>query len=204
MNNSFSGFIRVSCFILALFVPAAWSQTGLGAGTTQAPGPPPQNMPPQPGPPQIGSINYVEGDASVANNPARPGLVLGRDQILTTRTGKVEVLLTPGVFLRLGDNSAVRMVSPDLATTRVELQKGRALVDVAEISKENDIRVDQNGASTKLLKPGLYEFDADHAQVRVFKGKADVEDANEKTNVGDKHQITLMAGVRLKASDFEP
>jgi hypothetical protein len=101
-------------------------------------------------------------------------VVLEKDQLLTTQVGKVEVLLTPGVFLRLGENSSVKMVSPDLANTRVELQKGRTLVEVIQIRKENDLRIDQIGASTRILKIGLYDFDADHAQVRVFKGSAEV------------------------------
>lgn len=125
-----------------------------------------------------GSINYVEGQAFIGTIPVAPGaigsLVLEKDQTLTTQAGKVEILLTPGVFLRVAENSSVKMVSPDLAKTKVELVKGRAFVEVLEIRKANDIRIDQNGVSTKLLKKGLYEFDADHAQVRVFKGEANL------------------------------
>jgi hypothetical protein len=99
----------------------------------------------------------------------------------------VEILLTPGVFLRVAENSSVKMVSPDLANTRIQLDKGRALVEVIDIHNQNDIRIDQNGASTKLLKNGLYDFDADHAQIRVFKGKAEVSIANQKVTLKDKH-----------------
>ena len=107
-------------------------------------------------PPTLGSINYIEGQASINGMPLTPNsvgyAVLQRDQVLSTHAGKVEVLLNPGVFLRLDDNSSVRMVSPDLATTRVQLEKGRADVEVLNIRDPNDIRVDQNGASTRLLK----------------------------------------------------
>ena len=43
------------------------------------------------------------------------------------------MLLTPGVYFRLGDNSEVRMVSPGLADTRVELVKGSALLEVDQL-----------------------------------------------------------------------
>jgi hypothetical protein len=161
------------------------------------------------GPPRPGSINYVEGQASIGTNPLARGavgsVVLEKDQTLTTQNGKVEILLTPGVFLRVAENSSVKMISPDLANTRVELEKGRALVEVLQIRKENDIRIDQSGASTKFLKDGLYDFDADRAHVRVFKGKAELlSTGDQKVTLKENREVALNAGGKLKANDFEP
>jgi hypothetical protein len=154
-----------------------------------------------------GAINYVEGDAAIDNQPLNPDAVgpveLQKGQVLTTQAGKVEILLTPGVFLRVADNSTVKMVSPDLANTEVELDKGRAMAEVTDISKNNNIRVDQNGASMQLLKKGLYDFDAFHNQVRVFKGKADVFLNNQKIGLGDNRGLTLTGGGKLKAQSFD-
>jgi hypothetical protein len=161
-----------------------------------------------PRPPRPGSINYVEGHASIGTNALTPGavgsVVLEKDQLLTTQAGKVEVLLTPGVFLRVADNSSVKMVSLDLTDTRVELQKGRALVEVIQIRKENDLRIDQNGATTRILKTGLYDFDADHAQVRVFKGSAEVTAADQEVKLTENRQTALNAGVKPKSQTFDP
>jgi hypothetical protein len=145
----------------------------------------------------------VEGQASIGTMRVTPGVALERDQVLTTQAGKVEILLTPGVFLRVADNSSVKMVSPDLANTRIELDKGRALVEVLQIRNENDIRIDQNGASVKLLKSGLYDFDADHAQVRVLKGKAEVTVANQKVTLTENHEAALSAGTKPKSQSFD-
>ena len=179
---------------------AAWSQT-----QNQTQGPPPF---PQAGPPRPGSINSLEGQVAIGTMPVAPGMVgsviLEKDQTLTTQSGKVEILLTPGVFLRVAENSSVRMISPDLANTRVQLDKGRALVEVIEIRNENDIRIDQSGGSTKLLQKGLYEFDADHAQVRVFKGKAEVTVADQKVNLGENRMTMLVAGAKPKSQSFDP
>jgi len=38
--------------------------------------------------------------------------------------GKAEILLTPGAFLRVGGDSAVKMISPGLTNTQVEVQRG--------------------------------------------------------------------------------
>ncbi len=67
------------------------------------------------------------------------------------------------------------MISPGLADTIMTLQKGRAMVEVAEIRPENNVRIDEDGSSTQLLKAGLYDFDADRGMIRVFDGKAVVQ-----------------------------
>jgi len=186
MNSSRLFLIGILC--AAVFVPrAAW-----GDG---------------PRPARPGSLNYVEGQAAIGPNAlglASIGAVeLGKDQTLTTQTGKAEILLTPGVLLRLADNSAVRMVSPELANTEVEILKGRALVEAVYVAKESNIRVDQNGGSTKILKDGLYDFDADHNQVRVFKGEAEVYVGNQEVKLRERRLVAIGAGGPMKAQGFE-
>jgi ferric-dicitrate binding protein FerR (iron transport regulator) len=124
-------------------------------------------------------------------------------QELATENGKAEILLTPGVFLRLGENSSAKMISPSLTNTEVNLDKGEALVEVGEIHPENDIRIDENGATTRLLKTGLYDFDAAHDQVRVFNGKASVQDGDRDITVKAGHEVDLNASGRLKAQKFD-
>jgi hypothetical protein len=156
---------------------------------------------------QIGAINYVEGSASINGQELGTNsvgsAVLAQGQELTTQTGRVEILLTPGVFLRVDHNGTVKMVSPDLADTKVAVLNGRAMVEVTDISKNNNIRVDLNDTSVQLLKRGLYDFDIDHNQVRVFKGKADVFAGNRTIGVGDNHEVTLASGTQPKSKGFD-
>lgn len=158
-------------------------------------------------PPRPGAINYIEGVANTDGQPLSPQSVgsidLEKGQVVNTLAGKVEILLTPGVFLRLGDNSSAKMVSPDLANTEVALDRGVAMVEVTDISKNNNIRIDLNDASVKLLQKGLYEFDAQKNEVRVFKGKADVFAQNQRVSVGDHHLVALSANTKLKSHDFD-
>src|SRR5580692_3024431 len=102
----------------------------IGAGLTAAPA-----FAAQPARP--GTINYVEGAAYIDGQQLDPKQIgnidLNPGQELTTGAGKAEILLTPGVFLRVDDNSAVRMISPDLTLTQVQIDKGRAGVEVDEI-----------------------------------------------------------------------
>lgn len=174
----------------SLFVPAALAQNTINA--------------------RPGTINYVEGQATLngqvlaANSVGHTELAQG--QTLATTTGKVEVLLTPGVFLRLGDNSAVTMVSPDLTKTEVQVDRGMAQVEVDQLYRQNNLLVDQGPAQATLLKNGLYEFDATANQIRVYDGEAAVspsQNSQKWIKVKGHHQIAV-TGEAVKTQSFNP
>jgi hypothetical protein len=149
-------------------------------------------------PARPGTINYVEGQASIAGQALDAKAIgtaeLRPGQSLDTQSGKAEMLLTPGAFLRLGDNSSLTMLSPSLTDMEVGLDKGRAFVEVAEIHPENNLVITERGGTVRILKTGLYEFDADHSLVRVYEGEAVVPQGNRDVTVKDKHQLVLGGG----------
>src|ERR1700751_4676153 len=145
-----------------------------------------------------GTLNYVEGQVSINGHSVNQSSVgfsaLQMGQLVETGDGKTEILLTPGVFLRVGDNSAVRMISPNLADTEVELVKGRADVEVDQLFKQNDLRVRMKGNEARLLKTGLYAFDSERGTVQVFDGEAEVLPFNGQQKpivVKDGHQLAM-------------
>jgi hypothetical protein len=84
-------------------------------------------------PARPGTLNYVEGQASIDGRQVTARSV-GRAEVepgqyLATGDGKAEMLLTPGVFLRLDKDATVRMVKPDLTHTEVSVEQGRAEVE---------------------------------------------------------------------------
>jgi FecR protein len=153
-----------------------------------------------------GTLNYVEGQVAVAGQTVTSHSVgsvqLEPNQVLETGQGRAEILLTPGVFLRVGDNSAVRLVSPGLADTRVEVLRGQAIVEVAELFKDSNLWVMMNGASTRLEKEGLYAFNATSRLVQVFDGQATVEQADRHIDL--KKGRELVVGGAWKAAHFDP
>ncbi len=153
-----------------------------------------------------GTLNYVEGQVTVAGQTVTSHSVgsvqVEPNQVLETGQGRAEILLTPGVFLRVGDNSAVRLVSPGLADTRVEVLRGQAIVEVAELFKDNNLWVMMNGASTRLEKEGLYAFNATSRLVQVFDGRATVEQDDRHIDLKKGHEFAL--GGPWKATHFDP
>jgi hypothetical protein len=154
-------------------------------------------------PARPGTVNYVEGAAYLDGSPINPrdigNIDLEPGQELTTGAGKAEILLTPGVFLRLGSNSVVKMISPDLTLTQIELEKGRAGVEVDELHDQNNLQIVDAGVSTRLQKIGYYEFDANRPTAMVFKGKAAVEVADGKSRELKDHHELLLAGANNQA-----
>jgi hypothetical protein len=152
-----------------------------------------------------GTLNYVEGQVRVAGQPVTSKSVgsvqLEPNQAIETGRGKAEMLLTPGVFLRIGDDSAVRMVSPELLNTRVQVLRGEAMVEATEVPKDSNIRVLLDGASAKLNKHGVYDFNANAGQVRVFDGKATVERDDQQVKL-KKGRMVALAGP-FKAEKFD-
>jgi hypothetical protein len=154
-----------------------------------------------------GTLNYVEGQASIGNTKLGAKSIgsteLEPGQTLSTGAGKAEFLLTPGVFFRLGDESAVRMISPSLTDTEVELIQGNATVEVTDIHRENDLRVVEDGKSTELVKNGLYDFDAEHHLVRVFDGQVFVQDGGKQVKIKRGREVDFGSGEPLNARKFD-
>jgi len=154
-----------------------------------------------------GTLNYVEGQASVADqqldSESIGSVEVPSGKSLTTQQGKAEILLTPGVFLRLGDNSSAKMVSPSLTNTDLALTKGEAMVEVDEIHPANNIHIEEDGANVRLQKTGLYDFDADHQQLRVLDGKATVLAGDRKATVKGGHELALTTEGKLKSTSFD-
>src|SRR5579863_1864754 len=107
-------------------------------------------------PARPGTVNYVEGQVYLGTQ-SLDGSSVGKVEVdpgetLTTAKGKVEMLLTPGVFVRLGEQSSATMISSGLIDTRISVDQGEVLVEVAEIHPENDLRVLVDEKSTELIK----------------------------------------------------
>src|SRR5713226_3902570 len=90
-----------------------------------------------------GLIHYAEGRVLLDGKPvevkitAFPEIKEGKE--FRTEDGRAEVLLNPGVFLRMGENSAIRMVSNKLSDSRVEFLSGSAVVESSgDLAQKDD------------------------------------------------------------------
>jgi hypothetical protein len=153
-----------------------------------------------------GTINYVEGNALLNGQPLGPGAagytVAQPNEAIETRAGFVEVLLTPGAFVRIGHDSQLVMQSLGLANQQLQVVHGSAMLEVADLVKGTQLQVNMNGGTTQIEKRGLYEFDANQQLVRVLDGKVKVLEGSLVKTVGKGDQIVL-SSVDVKPRGFD-
>jgi len=115
---------------------------------------------------KAGLINHVQGTANVAPLES----VRAGHSIKTGSDGFVEVLLRPGSFLRLGQNSEATIDDTDLATVKVTIVRGPALVEAGErISKDQPITITTENLTTAIIQTGIYRFE--NGTATVIQGK---------------------------------
>ena len=127
---------RLSIILISLAAVSAWGQNAISA--------------------RSGMVNHVEGQVLLDGKTVEPKFgefpQVNNEQILSTGEGRVEVLLTPGVFLRMAENSSFKMLSNKLSDTAVELQSGSAMIEVDELLKDNAITLHFKDATVSLTK----------------------------------------------------
>ena len=141
-----------------------------------------------------GVVQYVQGRALLNDNAVEPKFgqfpEIKENQVLRTEEGRAEILLTPGVFLRMAENSSIRMISTRLTDTRVEVLSGSVMVEsdqaLKDQAKDNAVTLLYKGDTILLVKHGLYRVDTDPARFRVYDGEAIVK--------GESGQLTLKGG----------
>jgi hypothetical protein len=125
-----------------------------------------------------GTLYFFEGSVSLGGQPLEqkfgkfPDLGEGRE--LRTGQGRAEVLLTPGVILRIADNSGIRMVAQQFTDTRVELLCGSAILEVSQTAPDTAVTLIYKQWQVRAPQTGVYRIDADPAQLRVYRGQAEV------------------------------
>lgn len=146
--------------------------------------------------PRPGILNSVQGQVTFDGRPAQARPLrqekLRSGQMIRTRRGKAEMLLTPGSYLRIGRNSEVRMISRSLENTRVKVIKGRALLD-AEADYKHSLVIIMDGTTTRIEKKGIYGFNANQEIVSVLHGKAAVYEDGSRIVLKKKRQLDITA-----------
>jgi hypothetical protein len=125
-----------------------------------------------------GLVNFFEGVVFLDGQPlARKSGTFARmrdGSTLLTESGRAEVLLTPDTYLRIGEDSSIRMIADDIDDTRVELLSGSSMLDSSRAPNGEFVRIVFKDSTIRILKPGHYRMDAEPPQLRVYDGEAEV------------------------------
>ena len=155
---------------------------------------------------RAGGINFVSGDVTFrrkANQQWRGGTsnddLESGDIVRTGADGQVEVLLSPGSYLRAAENTEFELTDNSLDSLRLGLVRGSALVEVSGAGEARvAIRVDTPQARVTMDRKGLYRINVlpdGRVDVLVRKGEAMVgSDAAKPTKVKDGKKVVFSDG----------
>ncbi len=150
---------------------------------------------------QSGLISFSEGEVSLDGMPIEQAFgkfaQMKNGGELVTQNGRAEVMLTPGVYLRLGEDSTVRMVSNHLSDTQVEFLRGAAIVDSKNGSAKTPISILCLAYQVQLREPGRYRFESIPAELRVDSGEAEVLHYGKSTTVDAQSTFSFIGGIKI-------
>lgn len=133
---------------------------------------------------QAGGVNSVIGKVMFTRAgqsqllTAQDDLTAG-DLVTTEGLSQVEVLLNPGSYLRVSENSAFELADNSLANLRVRLIKGSAIVEAMGLDDTVlHITIVTEQAQVVVARRGVYRIDAagDSTELLVRKGRALIDD----------------------------
>jgi hypothetical protein len=155
-----------------------------------------------------GTLHYFDGDVSIdgAAVVAKVGKfpAIKDNSVLKTGLGRAEVLLTPGVFLRLGENSSIKMLDNRLMSTRVEILSGTAMVESNDPEgsvKDPAVTFIYKDYQIQPLKMGVFEVSSEPSQLKVFKGQAAVMAGTSRVVVKDGRLMPFAAALVTEKFD---
>jgi hypothetical protein len=145
-----------------------------------------------------GVIAGVEGKVLIDNDQVQPSVThfpeVKEGAVLRTEDGRVELMLPPGFMLRMGENGTLKMLANRLIDTRVDIQKGSAVVEVDQTKPDYNVAVALKDGVVSLSKAGVYRFDSDPARIKVFRGTATVEIGGQSVMVATGKMLALAGG----------
>jgi hypothetical protein len=120
------------------------------------------------------------------------------DDVLRSTTGRGEILLNPGAFLRVRDHSVVRLLSSSLTEPRFEILSGAVILEVEDFKNATSVTAVWRGVTVSTAKKGVFRLDTNPAALRVYEGEAMVASEGRSIKVG-KGKVLHLGGAWTSA-----
>jgi FecR protein len=144
-----------------------------------------------------GGVNAVTGRAERKPFPSADWSLLSITDDLKTGEivktgfdGRVEMLLNPGSYLRVGENSEFELTDSSLENLEVRLLRGTAIIEATgDDQTDLAINITTPHARMVIIKRGLYRVNVvpgDNTELYVRKGRVMLADTHTKVKEGNK------------------
>lgn len=146
---------------------------------------------------KAGGINAITGQADVHAKGGSDWQQLAitddleaGDRVRTANDGRVEILLNPGSYLRVGGDSEVELSNNTLDNLEVRLLRGTAIVEATGADGlELNINISTPHTKLAIVRQGLYRLNVvpnDATELIVRKGRVILSDSHTKVKGGNK------------------
>ncbi len=147
---------------------------------------------------RAGGVNAVTGRATLRphGNSEWQQLTIKEDLetgdvVRTGLDGRVEMLLNPGSYMRIGENSEFELADSSLENLEVRVIRGTAIVEVTGADDDDQlfIGITTPHARLSIVRRGLYRVNVvpgDTTELIVRKGRVMLEDSHTKVKGGNK------------------
>src|ERR1043165_4669349 len=146
---------------------------------------------------KAGGINAITGGASVHSKGESDWQQLmitddlaAGDRVRTSSDGRVEILLNPGSYLRVGGNSEIELSDNTLTNLEVRLIRGTAIVEATGADGlELNINISTPHTKLAIVRQGLYRLNVvpgGASELKVRKGRVILSDSHTKVKGGNK------------------
>jgi hypothetical protein len=149
------------------------------------------------------SVDGEKGRASFATQ-MREG-----DLLSATAESKAEILMNPGSYIRINENSEVRAVNTDFGAVRFELIKGSVIIEVGEIDKKEPFEIITHHGALTIATMGLYRIDEKGSETlvsvrqgEIYIGSRNDFAANKARKIGRGNVVTLDESQTIDKSDI--
>lgn len=143
---------------------------------------------------KAGGVNYVSGRVYAVSQSGKQKTLIKGDQVesgdtvMTDNTGRAEILLNPGSYIRLAGDTVFKFESSSLEDMALKINRGNAIVEFLAVG-DFSIPVKTPDSVFHLVKSGVYRIDVagDTSNIAVWKGKV-------RLNKNEKNAVTLKGG----------
>ena len=146
---------------------------------------------------KAGGVNAISGRAEVRSKHGAEWQLLSitdnlktGDVIKTGGDGRIEMLLNPGSYLRVAEDSEFELTDDSLDNLEVRLNKGTAIVEATGADgTELMINISTPHARMAIVRRGLYRVNVvpgDATELIVRKGRVLLDNSQTKVNSGNK------------------
>ncbi len=144
-------------------------------------------------------ISLIEGDVQIKTPGAGDwgiasinGPVGEGDQVWAPQSGRVELQLNSGTYIRLNEGSALQILSMDKDSSQFYLSQGNAYIYYAAPGG-SVMQVDTPDASTRAFDKGIFRIDMSeqYTDVAVYQGSVETENNVGRTRINAGQMVAL-------------